>query len=60
MLANEGEKFVCNVRGITLNYHASRFENFEVIRAMILEQSEPVVNVPTERNNKRKRKAGER
>ena len=32
--------------------------NFEVIRAMILEQSEPIVNVHTEHNFKRKRRAG--
>jgi hypothetical protein len=29
-------KTVCKVRGITLNYHASRLVNFDVIRRMIL------------------------
>jgi hypothetical protein len=33
-------KTVCKVRGVTLNYHASRLVNFEVIRQMIL-QGEP-------------------
>ena len=36
------------VRGITLNYHASQLVNFDVIRTMILEQGEPIVNVHTE------------
>jgi len=45
------------VRGITLNYHASKLVNFEVIRAMILKQGEPV-NVHTEREIKRKSGSG--
>jgi len=40
----EGEKTVKS--GITLNYHASKFVNFEVFRAMILEHGEPVVTCP--------------
>ena len=36
VITNEGEKSVCNVTGITLYYHASKFVNFEVIMAMIL------------------------
>jgi len=47
VIANEGEKIVCKVRSITLNYHASQLVYFEVIRAMILEHGEPVVNVHT-------------
>jgi hypothetical protein len=31
-----GEDTVCKVRGITLNYSASRLVNFDVIRDMIL------------------------
>jgi hypothetical protein len=49
---------LCRFRGITLNYHASRLVKFEVIRAMILEQCEPVANVHTESKIKRKRNAG--
>ena len=44
--------------GITLNYHASKLVNFEVIKAMIFEQGEPVVNLHTEHKIKRKRMAG--
>jgi len=47
LITNEGEKTLCKVRGITLNYHASKLVNFEVIRAMILGQGEPIVNVHT-------------
>jgi len=32
-------KTVCKVRGITLNYIASKLVNFEVIKDMILEKS---------------------
>ena len=59
LIAIEGDKRVCKVRGITLNYHASQLVTFDVIRAMILEQGEPNINVPTQRKFKRKRKAGE-
>ena len=58
VITNEGEKTVCKVRCITLNYHASKLVNFEVIRAMMLEQGEPIVNVHTEHKIKRKRRAG--
>jgi hypothetical protein len=47
LITNEGEKTVCKVRSITLNYHASRLVNFEVIEAIILEQGETNVNVHT-------------
>ena len=53
-----GEKTVSKVRGITLNYHASKLVNFEVIKTMILRQGESVVNVHTEHKIKRKRTAG--
>jgi len=39
-----------------LNYHAFQLLNFEVMRAMILEQDDPTVNVHTE-HIKRKKKA---
>jgi len=58
LITNEGEKTVCKVRGITLNYHASKLVNFEVMKAMILGQGESVVNVHTEHKIKRKRRAG--
>jgi len=45
LITNEGEKTVCKVRGTTLNYHASKMLNFEVIRVIIVEQGEPIVNV---------------
>ena len=48
---------LCKFRGITLNYHASKLVNFEVIKAMILGQGESV-NVHTEHKIKRKRMAG--
>ena len=44
--------------GVTLNYHVSKFLNFEVINAMIFEQGESVVNVHTEHKIKRKKRAG--
>ena len=54
------EKTVCKVRGITLNYSASKLVNFEVIRDMILATGdEPTtVNVHIEKKIKRKRKGG--
>ena len=58
MITNEGEKTVCKIRGITLNYRASNLVKFEVIKAMILGQGESVVNVHTEHKIKRKRRAG--
>jgi len=58
LITNEGVNSVCKVRGITLNYHASKLVNFEVMKAMILGQGEPVVNVHTEHKIKRKRRAG--
>ena len=51
---------LCKVSGITLNYHATKLLNFEVISAMILEEGEPLVNVHTELKIKRIRKAGGR
>ena len=48
LITNEREKSVCKVRGITLNYRASKLVNLEVIRAKILGQGEFVVNVHTE------------
>ena len=56
VITDEDEK--TKVRGITPNYHASKLVNFEVLRAMILEQGEPIVNVHTEHKIKRKRLAG--
>jgi hypothetical protein len=58
LITNEGEKTVCKVRGIKLNYHALKLVNFEVIKAMILGQGESVANLYTEHNIKRKRRAG--
>jgi len=52
------EKTVCKVRGITLNYNASKLVNFERIRDMILRTGDDVLNVHTERKIKRKRTAG--
>jgi hypothetical protein len=49
-------KTACKVRGITLNYHASRLVNFDVIRRMILRGDRDIVTVPTEKKIKRKRK----
>ena len=55
------EKTICKVRGITLNYNATKLVNFESIRDMILRKGdEPptVVNVHTEKKIKRKRTGG--
>ena len=41
-------------RGITPNYHSSKLVNFEVIRAMIFEQGESLVNVQKDHKFKRK------
>ena len=49
---------MCKVRGITLNYNASRIVNFDVIRYMILGQEERTVTVHSEHKIKRKRKSG--
>ena len=46
------------VRGITLNLHASKLVNLEVIITMILEQCETIINVHTEHKLKRKRAGG--
>ena len=49
-------KQVCKVRGITLNYNASRLVNFDVIRDMILKEG-PVMTVHSDHKIKRKRKS---
>jgi hypothetical protein len=46
-IATGSQKTVCKVRGITLNYNASRLVNFDDIKDMILKQG-PVVTVHTE------------
>jgi hypothetical protein len=52
-------KTVCKVRGITLNYNASKLVNFDVIRKMVLNGGpRDVVTVHTDRKIKRKRKGG--
>jgi len=44
------EIIVCKFSGITLNYNASRFVNFEVIRDMIVGTGETtMVNIHTEK-----------
>ena len=55
---NAGEKTLCKVIGVTLNYHASKLVNFDVIWSMIVEEYEPIVNVLMEHKAKRKRRAG--
>jgi len=51
---------VCKVRGITLNYSASKLVHVYVIRDMILKGDElSVVNVYIERKIKRKPKGAE-
>jgi len=57
LITNEAENTVCKFRSITLNYHASKLVNFEVMQSMILGQGESVVNVHTEHKMKRKRRA---
>jgi hypothetical protein len=52
-------KTVCNVRGITLNYNASKIVNFDVIKKKILKVgSQDVVSVHTDKKIKRKRNGG--
>ena len=51
-------KTVCKVRGITLNYNASKLVNFESIRDMILRTGDDVLHVHTERMIRRKRMGG--
>ena len=48
-------KTICKVRGITLNYSASKLVNFNVIRDIILNR-EPPAHVVTVHNEKIKRK----
>ena len=50
-------KQVFKVRGIKLNYNASRLVNFDVIRDVILKEG-PAVTVHTEHKIKRKWKSG--
>jgi len=57
-MTNEGENTVCKLRDNTLNYHATKLVNFEVIKSMISEQGEPVVNLHTEHKIKRKSSTG--
>jgi len=58
-IVTEGkEKTVCKVRGITLNYNASKLVNFESIRDMILRTGDDVLHVHTERMIRRKRMGG--
>ena len=61
MLTGDGrEKTECKLRGINLNYNASKLVNCDDIRNMILRGNkgdEPtLVNVHTEKKVKRKRK----
>ena len=59
MTERTGEKTLCKVRGITLNYNLSKLVNFERIKDMILrseDEPSPVINVHTEKKIKRKRK----
>ena len=50
---------VCKVRGIMLNYSASRTVNFDVIKALVLRGDDTqTVTVHTERKIKRKRPDG--
>ena len=58
VIANEGYQCVCKIRGITPNYHDAKLVNFEVIREMILEQGEPIVNVHTEHKTTQKEGRG--
>ena len=43
LITNEGEKPVCKFSGITLNEHASKLVNFEVIKALFSGQGESVL-----------------
>jgi len=58
----EEEKTVCKVRGITLNYNASKLVNFERLNDMILKSGDEtppetvIINVHTEKKIKRRRK----
>ena len=47
-------KTICKIRGITLNYNASQLVNFDVIREMILKDTEGTVTVHTAKKIKRK------
>jgi hypothetical protein len=52
-------KTVCKVRGITLNYNASKLVNFDVIRKMVLNGgTRDVVTVNTDKKIRRKRNGG--
>jgi hypothetical protein len=51
---------VCKVRGITLNYNASRLVNFDVIKDMILNGGHgEMVTVHTDKNIKRKKRGAD-
>ena len=53
------EKTVCKVKGITLNYNASQFVNFEKIKDMILKGDEKDnITVHTKSKIKRKTRKG--
>jgi hypothetical protein len=54
--ASKPVKTVCKVRGITLNYNASKLVNFDVIKKMVLNRGGDVVTVHTDKKIKRKRK----
>jgi len=58
VIEGKKEKTVCKVRGITLNYNASKLVNFERVRDMILRTGDDVLHVHTERKIKRKRTGG--
>ena len=45
--ATDERKTICKDRGITLNYNASQLVNFDVIRDMILKDTERIVTVHT-------------
>jgi hypothetical protein len=54
---NGNVQTVCKVRGITLNYSASRLVNFEVIQDMILNgEPDDTVTVHTDKKIKRKKR----
>jgi len=57
--ARSGEKTVCKMRGISLNYNASKLVNFERIKDMILrsgDEPQTIGNVHKKKKIKRKRK----